>query len=100
MGGGWMGDCQVREVSLEAWRYDWSEPTITVKSGELIRIQATSRDVTHGIAIPAAQFNLVIEPGKTSVGEFTAPAPGTYDYGCSVLCGPGHHGHAGKLVVI
>ena len=100
MGGGYMGDCQTREINLEAEQWDWSEPTITVRSGELVRIKATSKDVTHGIAIPEIGFNLQINPGRTSTGEFTAPAPGEYAYGCSVSCGPGHHNHRGKLVVV
>ncbi len=100
MGGGYMGDCNTREINLEAWQYDWSEPTITVRTGELIRIKATSKDVAHGIAIPQLNFNMRIEPGKTTVGEFMAPAPGEYTYGCSVMCGPGHHNHYGKLIVL
>ncbi len=100
MGGQIMGDCATREIILEAWKYDWSEPTITVKSGELVRITATSKDVAHGFAIPEIGFNLAIQPGKTTVGEFIAPAPGTYSYGCSVMCGPGHHNHKGTLIVL
>ena len=100
MGGGYMGDCNTREINLEAWQYDWSEPTITVRSGELVRIIATSKDVSHGMAIPEINFNMRIEAGRTTVGEFMAPAPGEYAYGCSVACGPGHHGHTGKLVVV
>lgn len=100
MGGEIMGDCQAREISLEAWKYDWNEPTITVKTGELVRIIGTSKDVTHGMAIPDIGFNMQLEPGKTTVGQFIAPAPGEYEYGCSVNCGSGHHNHKGKLVVI
>jgi cytochrome c oxidase subunit 2 len=100
MGGGFMGDCETREINLEAWKYEWNQPIITVKSGELVRIRATTKDDTHGIAIPAVNFNLVIETGKVSVGEFIAPAPGEYAFGCSVICGPGHMDHKGKLVVI
>jgi len=100
MGGGAMGDCQTREVDIEAQRWSWSEPIITVKSGELVRIKATSKDVSHGIAIPEIRFNLRIDPGRTSVGEFIAPAPGEYTYGCSVMCGSGHGNHKGKLVVV
>jgi len=100
MGGNYMGDCQIREVNLEAEQWDFSEPTIKAKAGELVRIKATSKDVAHGIAIPEVGFNLRIEPGRTSIGEFVAPAPGEYAYGCSVLCGAGHHNHQGKLVVV
>jgi len=70
------------------------------QSGELVRIKAISEDVSHGIAIPKIGFNLRIDPGRTSIGEFVAPSPGEYVFGCSVVCGPGHHAHAGKLVVI
>jgi heme/copper-type cytochrome/quinol oxidase subunit 2 len=100
MGGNYMGDCSAREIDIEARQWDWSEPTITVKSGELVKIRATSRDVTHGISIPEVGFNLRIDPGRTSIGEFIAPAPGEYAYGCSVMCGPGHGEHRGKLVVL
>jgi len=90
----------VRDIQLQALQWDWSEPTIIVNSGELVRIRATSNDVAHGIAIPVVDFNLLIEPGKTNIGEFIAPSPGEYSYGCSVMCGPGHHNHRGKLIVI
>jgi hypothetical protein len=100
MGGQVMGDCDTREINLEVWKYDWSEPTITVKSGEAVRIKASSRDTSHGFAIPEIGFNLRIDPGKTSVGEFVAPEPGEYAFGCSVMCGSGHGSHRGKLVVI
>jgi heme/copper-type cytochrome/quinol oxidase subunit 2 len=100
MGNQMMGDCDTREIEFEAWKYDWSEPTIRVKSGELVRIKAISRDVNHGLSIPEIGFNLQIDPGKTSIGEFVAPSPGEYFYGCSVVCGSGHPNHVGKLVVI
>jgi len=100
MGGRYMGDCVTREINFEAWKYDWSEPTITVKSGELIKIIATSRDVSHGIAIPEVSFNMRIVPGRETVGQFMAPSPGVYTYGCSVMCGSGHGSHKGKLVVV
>lgn len=90
----------IREIEFEAYRYDWNEPVITVREGERVKIIAKSRDVAHGIAIPAVEFNLQIFPNQVTIGEFTAPAQGEYAYGCSVMCGPGHHNHRGKLVVI
>ena len=101
MGGQKAGDCQTREIVFEAWKYSWSEPTITVKAGETVRLKVSSRDVTHGIAIPEIGFNMAIKPGETTIGEFIAPkTPGTYPYGCSVMCGSGHHNHRGQLVVV
>ena len=100
MGGQAMGDCDTREVNIEAKQWDWSEPTITVKSGEKVKIMATSKDVTHGFSIPKLGFNIRIDPGRTSVGEFIAPEPGEYSFGCSVNCGAGHGSHKGKLVVL
>jgi len=100
MGGNAMGDCDIREINIEAKRWDWSEPTITVKTGEGVRIKAISKDVTHGFSIPEIGFNLRIEPGRTSIGSFVAPAPGEYTFACSVMCGSGHGSHRGKLVVI
>jgi len=99
MGGQVMGDCQVREIDLIATQWDWSEPTITVKSGEYVKINAISKDVAHGISIPQLGFNLIIRPGRTTTGGFIAPAPGEYSYGCSVMCGQGHRNHKGTLIV-
>jgi len=100
MGGTVMGDCQTREVQLEVFRYGWSEPTIVVKTGELVRISAISSDVDHGFSIPAVSFDMQITAGKEVSGQFLAPAVGEYVFGCSVMCGPGHHNHRGKLVVV
>lgn len=96
----WMGDCRVREITLEASQYAWSEEIIRVRVGELIRLRLTSVDVAHGFFLPEANINVEIQPGQEQVVEFMAPSVGEYSFFCSVFCGEGHQDHKGVFIVI
>jgi cytochrome c oxidase subunit 2 len=59
----------------------------------------TSRDVTHGFAIPEYDIVVKIEPGKTTPVSFIADKEGEFTFYCSIFCGVGHSQVEGKLVV-
>ena len=99
MAGQYMGKCTVREIELVAEQWEWSEPTITVNEGDIVRLKVTSKDVSHGFAVPQFDVNFRIEPGKTITEEFMASKKGEFEFGCSVMCGPGHHEHKGRFIV-
>jgi uncharacterized cupredoxin-like copper-binding protein len=87
----------------------------TVPSGETITLTLTNEgDELHEWAIleqgttiersadldeDTVVWEIEAEPGSTETGEFTAPAPGTYQIGCAL---PGHvdAGMEGTLDVV
>lgn len=86
---------QVKTVTiyLDANRFEYSQPIITVKEGDHVIINVNNVDTTHGIAIP--DFNV---SGKTSV-DFIANKKGTFEFHCPTMCGPGHREMGGTLIV-
>lgn len=89
----------LREVKLTAKQFSFSPAEIRVKQGERVRLVVTSEDVSHGIAIPAFNVNLTLEPSKTGTAEFVADKKGSFPFFCNVFCGSGHGGMKGTLIV-
>jgi len=89
----------IREFTIEAFQFSYDPATIEVDEGDTVRITATTRDVPHGLAIPAFGVNMQIMPGQTATAEFVADKPGTYEWFCSIPCGSGHRGMKGTLIV-
>lgn len=89
-------DARRIEVTAESFEFDPAE--IHVDTGEDIAIVLTSTDILHDFIIDELDAHVAADPGETAEGGFTAGAPGTYTYYCSV---PGHRsaGMEGTLVV-
>lgn len=88
-----------KDIKLESFQFEFSPNTITVKKGDIARIFATSRDVTHGIYIKEYDINSHVSKGKDAKIEFMADKAGSFDIICHVYCGKGHHDMKAKLIV-
>ena len=89
----------VKEFTIVAKQFSFEPNTITVKTGDLVRLRVKSVDVAHGIGISEFGVNELLSPGEEKTVEFTASKPGTFTIFCSVLCGSGHSGMRGTLIV-
>ncbi len=90
---------QVKEFRIEAFRFGFEPSRIEVDRGDAVRIIATSRDGTHGFALPQYRVNLVLTKGSEQVAEFVADTSGEFTFQCSVPCGSGHSAMKGTLIV-
>ena len=90
---------KIKEIHLEAFRYGFSPAEIVVKKGDIVKIYATSRDVTHGVYIKAYGINVPVKKGEVKKIEFLADKAGEFVIRCSVYCGPGHDNMKAKLIV-
>jgi cytochrome c oxidase subunit 2 len=78
--------------------FDVTGPDINV--GDKVKVVVTSREGTHGIAIPDLGVNIApVAPGDTKTAEFTATKAGSFTYFCNVPCGEGHRNMRGSIVV-
>ncbi|MFQ5825700.1 MAG: mercuric transporter MerT family protein [bacterium] len=92
-------DEDVHEFNITAFQWGYEPSTIKVhKSGRVV-LYLTSRDVTHGFAIPEYDIAVKIEPGKTTPISFIANKEGKFTFYCSIFCGSGHSQMKGKFVV-
>lgn len=89
----------VKSFTITAKSWKFSPSTITVKKGDTVRLTITSVDVQHGFFLTAFNVNKDLQPGKTVTAEFVADKTGTFPFKCNVLCGSGHGGMNGKLIV-
>ncbi len=89
----------VKEFTMTAKQWEFQPSEITVKKGDTVRLKITSIDVNHGFALPDFNVNARLEPNKEVVVEFTADKAGTFSFFCSVVCGSGHSGMKGTLIV-
>lgn len=103
-------------VEMTATDYEFMPSSVHVKVGDTVRISVTAKDKEHGIRIKpvakgspegaaagldiASNENCVkFKKNDTGTIEFTARAPGTYEFECCKLCGFGHGKMKGEIVV-
>ena len=89
----------VRVIKMTAKQFEYDPSTIRINQGEKVRLEITTKDVTHGFGIKEYKIDSKIEPDKTTVIEFTADKAGSFEFHCTSFCGMGHFGMKGKLVV-
>ena len=103
-------------IEVTAKKYEYSPAPIHVKSGANILLKITATDHDHGFSIlnvpdgpgPGSSAGLVfaspedcwqLKKGETTTIAFLAQTPGTYSFKCCHVCGLGHRGMRGQLVV-
>ncbi|MCR4277181.1 MAG: cupredoxin domain-containing protein [Candidatus Roizmanbacteria bacterium] len=89
----------VKEFTVTAKSWAFNPEVITVKQGDKVKLKIKSIDVTHGFALPDFDVKIDLVPNKEETVEFTADKKGEFTFFCSVMCGEGHTGMKGKLVV-
>ncbi len=88
-----------QEIPVALVDFGFRPVEIRVKAGQAVNLVLANRGVVvHDLTIPALRFQAVAQPGQQSTAGLRAPAPGTYEFYCSV---PGHReaGMVGRLVV-
>ena len=90
---------KIKEINLEAYQFGFEPERIVVKKGDIVKLMATSRDVTHGIYIKEYGINVPVKKGETKKIEFVADQEGTFPILCAVYCGKGHSAMKAELVV-
>jgi cytochrome c oxidase subunit 2 len=110
------GDDSAQVIEVTAKKYEYSPAPIHVKRGARIELKITAIDHDHGFSIfavpdgansngPAGlvftspQECWQLKKGETTTIEFLAQTPGTYSFKCCHVCGLGHRGMKGQLVV-
>jgi cytochrome c oxidase subunit II len=73
---------------------------LTVPQNQIIILNITSADVTHGFFIPALDVGKDAQPGIYNQVWFNATQTGVYTIQCRQLCGVGHALMISKLVVL
>lgn len=86
-------------IRLTAKNFNFSPDVITVKKGEPVVIELTSKDRKHGFYLPDFGIKVEIAPGAVGHARFTPNKVGTFPFACHVFCGEGHEDMTGTLIV-
>ena len=89
----------VHEIQVTLRKYEFTPGTLRVRKGEQVKLVMTAADHDHGFKLDDFNINQKIPKGTTVVVEFTADKAGTFQFHCSMVCGLGHRGMKGTLVV-
>ena len=90
---------RVHEIKVELRKYEFSPGSLHVRKGEQVRLILAAVDHDHGFKLDDFDVNQKVLKGTTVVVEFTADKAGTFQFRCSSVCGLGHRGMKGTLVV-
>lgn len=90
---------RIKEINLEAFQFGFSPDKITVKKDDIVKIYASSRDVTHGFYIKEYSINVPLKKEEIKKIEFIADKTGEFDILCSIYCGKDHSNMKAKLIV-
>jgi len=89
----------VNEIQVTLRKYEFSPGSLRVRKGEQVKLVLTATDHDHGFKLDDFNINQKIPKGTTVVVEFTADKSVTFQFRCSNVCGIGHRGMKGTLVV-
>jgi cytochrome c oxidase subunit 2 len=76
-----------------------SDNELHVPVGKVVHVVLTSTDVIHSFFLPHFRLKQDVLPGREITAWFEATKPGLYEIPCAELCGFGHSGMNGMLVV-
>jgi len=93
------GSQAVKEFTIVASQFKFEPSTITVNRGDSVRLRVKSVDVTHGFDIEGYDVERTLAPGQEVVIDFVADKSGEFEFYCNTICGLGHTGMRGKLIV-
>jgi cytochrome c oxidase subunit 2 len=87
-------------VRIVAKRFDYLPAHITLKKGEPVILELTSRDVLMGFNLPAFELRADMLPDRVVRVRFVPDKAGDFVFVCDVFCGGGHEEMQGRLTVV
>jgi cytochrome c oxidase subunit II len=93
-------DAPVKEIEIQAKKYEFSPSSIEVPSNTLVKIHLTALDREHGFELRAYPGSCVkFKPGEPAIVEFYSGKSGEFEFSCCKYCGLGHGKMKGTLIV-
>jgi cytochrome c oxidase subunit 2 len=89
----------VHEIQVTLKKYEFSPASLHVKKGERVKLIMSAVDHDHGFKLDEFGVNQKVRKGTTATVEFIADKSGSFQFRCSTVCGLGHRGMKGTLVV-
>jgi cytochrome c oxidase subunit 2 len=96
------------KVTVEARQYAWNFvyangrtcEDLIVPAGQPVQLTLVSKDVLHGLFIPAFRLKRDVVPGMRSQAWFAPQKEGNFEIFCSLYCGTKHFDMRAELVIV
>lgn len=88
-----------RHIKIAAHKYAFEPSVIRLKQGEPVELEISTLDVQHGFEVKDLGVDESIQKGKPAIVAITPQRKGEYRMNCDIICGPGHDGMQGTIVV-
>ena len=89
----------LHEIRVTLRKYEFSPGSLRVRKCEQVKLVLAAADHDHGFKLDDFDVNQKVQKGTTATVEFTAHKAGVFQFRCSNVCGLGHRGMKGTLVV-
>jgi len=86
-------------IDMTAESYKFTPEVIRVKVGTLVALRIKAIDGTHGFKLSDFGIDERLDENEPKTVEFYASKKGDYSFRCSHLCGIGHLGMTGRIIV-
>ena len=90
---------ETKVIKITAQKYEFTPETINGNLGDKVVLEITATDTDHGFGLSAFDIDQNLPKGQTVRIEFVADKQGEFTFKCTNLCGWGHFGMTGKLIV-
>src|SRR5882724_3006939 len=87
-------------IKITAKRFDYTPGNLTLKKGEAVVFEFTSKDVLMGFNLPDFNLRADIIPDKVTRVRFVPDKTGTFTFLCNIFCGTGHENMNGRITVV
>jgi cytochrome c oxidase subunit 2 len=88
-----------RVIKVTAKAFEYVPKEITLKKGEPVVLELTSKDLFHGFNIPDLGLRADLPPGQTARVSITPQKVGSFEFHCDNFCGSGHENMSGTITV-
>ena len=87
-------------IKIGAKRSDYTPGHLTLKKGEPVILEFSTRDVLMGFNLPDFKLRADIVPDKVTRVRFVPDKTGTFTFLCDIFCGTGHEQMQGSITVV
>ena len=87
-------------IKISAKRFDYTPGNLTLKKGQAVVFEFTTKDVLMGFNLPEFNLRADIIPDKVTRVRFVPDKTGTFTFLCDIFCGIKHEEMNGKITVV
>ena len=87
-------------IRISAKRFDYTPGKLTLKKGQPVILEFTTKDVLMGFNLPDFNLRADIVPGKVTRVRFVPDKTGSFTFLCDIFCGTGHERMQGSIAVV